>query len=102
LPNGRYCGHCGSTRTRDAAHAKLPYRGSDCRSHFSIKTDTLLEYTQLPLRKWVYAIHLHRTSPKGVSSMKWHRDIGVSQKTAKHRIRRIRKAFEPLRRPGRG
>ena len=80
----------------------MPYRCSDCRSHFSIKTGTLLEYTQLPLRKWVYAIHLHRTSLKGVSSMKLHRDIGVSQKTVWHMLRRIRNAFEPLRRPGRG
>ena len=80
----------------------MPYRCSDCRSHFSIKTGTLLEYTQLPLRKWVYAIYLHLTSLKGVSSMKLHRDIGVSQKTVWHMLRRIRNAFEPLRRPGRG
>ena len=93
-PNGRCCGHCGSTRTREASHAKMPYWCTDCRSYFSIKTGTLLEYTQLPLRKWVYAIHLHLTSLKGISSMKLHREIGVSQKTAWHMLQRIRKAFE--------
>ena len=72
----------------------MPYWCSDCRSYFSIKTGTLLEYTQLPLRKWVYAIYLHLTSLKGVSSMKLHRDIGVSQKTAWHMLQRIRKAWE--------
>ena len=72
----------------------MPYWCTDCRSYFSIKTGTLLEYTQLPLRKWVYAIYLHLTSLKGISSMKLHRDIGVSQKTAWHMLQRIRKAFD--------
>ena len=93
-PDGRCCGHCGSMRTINASHAKMPYWCTDCRSYFSIKTGTLLEYTQLPLRKWVYAIYLHLTSLKGVSSMKLHRDIGVSQKTAWHMLQRIRKAWE--------
>ncbi len=93
-PHGRVCGHCGSTHTREASHAKMPYWCSDCRSYFSIKTGTLLEYTQLPLRKWVYAIYLHLTNLKGISSMKLHRDIGVSQPTAWYMLQRIRKAFD--------
>ena len=92
--DGRCCGHCGSTRTVEASHAKMPYWCTDCRSYFSIKTGTLLEYTQLPLRKWAIAIYLHLTSLKGVSSMKLHRDIGVSQKTAWFMLQRIRKAFD--------
>ena len=63
-PHGRTCGHCGSANTGEASHAKMPYWCSDCRSYFSIKTGTLLEYTQLPLRKWVFAIYLHLTSPR--------------------------------------
>ena len=93
-PKGRCCGHCGSSRTVESSHAQMPYWCSDCRSYFSIKTGTLLEYTQLPLRKWVYAIYLHLTSLKGISSMKLHREIGVSQKTAWHMLQRIRKAFD--------
>ena len=34
------------------------------------------------------------TSLKGVSSMKLHRDPGISQKTARFMIHRIRKAWE--------
>ena len=37
-PNGRHCPRCGSTRTHEASHAKMPYRCSDCRSYFSAKT----------------------------------------------------------------
>ena len=93
-PDGRYCPQCGSTRTHDAGHNHMPYRCSDCRGYFSVKTGTVMGNSHLPLRKWVFAIYLHLTSLKGVSSMKLHRDIGVPQKTAWFMLQRIRKAWE--------
>ncbi len=93
-PNGRYCPKCGSVRTHDAGHNDMPYRCSDCRAYFSVKTGTVMGGSHLPLRKWVFAIYLHLTSLKGVSSMKLHRDIGVPQKTAWFILQRIRKAWE--------
>ena len=45
------------------------------------------------MRQWVFAIYLDMTSLKGVSSMKLHRDIGVSQKTAWFMLHRIREAW---------
>ena len=92
--DGRYCPRCGSTRTHEAGHNHMPYRCSDCRSYFSVKTGTVMGNSHLPLRKWVFAIYLHLTSLKGVSSMKLHRDIGVPQKTAWFMLQRIRKAWE--------
>ena len=93
-PSGRHCPKCGSLRTSEASHAKMPYWCGDCRSYFSVRTGTLLEGSRLPLRKWVWAIYLHLTSLKGVSSMKLHRDLDVSQKTAWYMLQRIRKAFD--------
>ena len=90
---GRYCPNCGSIRTHVAGHNHMPYRCSDCRAYFSIKTGTAMHDSRLPLRKWVFAIYLHLTSLKGVSSMKLHRDIGVSQKTAWYMLQRIRQAW---------
>ena len=92
--DGRYCPLCGSTRTHDAGHNDMPYRCSDCRKYFSVKTGTVMGNSHIPLRKWVFAIYLHLTSLKGVSSMKLHRDIGVPQKTAWFVLQRIRKAWE--------
>lgn len=92
---GRYCGHCGSGRTRPVKNEKpMPYWCTDCRSYFSVKTGTPMECSRLPLHKWVVAMYLMTTSLKGVSSMKLHRDLGVSQKTAWFMIHRIRKAWE--------
>ena len=93
-PTGeRYCPRCGSADTHEASHKKMPYRCRDCRSYFSVKTGTVMEGSPIPLRKWVYAIYLDVTSLKGVSSMKLHRDLGITQKAAWHMQQRIREAF---------
>ena len=92
-PEGRYCPKCGSFRTREASHAKMPYWCSDCRSYFSVKTGTAMQRSKIPLRKWAITIYLCLTSLKSVSSMKLQRDIGVSQPTAWFMLHRIREAW---------
>ena len=89
----RPCPRCGSCDTHEASHAKMPYRCRDCRKYFGVKTGTVMAGSPLPLRKWAYAIYLDVTSLKGVASMKLHRDIGVTQKTAWFMQQRIREAF---------
>lgn len=93
-PDGtRYCPNCGSADTHECSHDKMPYRCRDCRKYFSVKTGTVMAGSPLPLLKWVYAIYLDVTSLKGVSSMKLHRDLGITQKTAWFMQQRIREAF---------
>ena len=58
-----------------------------------MRIGTALERSKVPLRKWAIAIYLEMTSLKGVSSMKLHRDIGVTQKTAWFMLHRIREAW---------
>ena len=94
-PNGRCCGKCGSTRTRGASHKTMPYWCTDCRSYFSVKTGTPLASSNIPLRKWAIAIYLCLTSLKSVSSMKLHRDLKISQKSAWFMLHRIREAWMP-------
>ena len=92
-PNGRACGKCGSVRTSEASHAKMPYWCTDCRSYFSVKTGTVMQSSNLSLRKWLVAIYAMTTSLKGVSSMKLHRELGISQSSAWHLMHRIREAM---------
>ena len=90
----RCCGKCGSVRTREVPNAKpMPYWCTDCRSYFSVRTGTAIARSNVPLRKWAIAIYLCLTSLKSVSSMKLHRDIGVSQPTAWFMLHRIREAW---------
>ena len=93
-PDGRRaCPRCGSTNTHEASHVKMPYRCRDCRKYFSVKTGTVMAGSPIRLLKWLYAIYLDTISLKGASSMKLHRDIGVTQKTAWFMQQRIREAF---------
>ena len=92
-PNGRHCPHCGSTHTHEASHRYSPYRCTDCRGYFSVKTGGLMEGSKISLQKWALAIYLETSSLKGVSSMKLHRDIKVTQKTAWFMLHRIREAY---------
>ena len=94
-PAGRCCGKCGSTNTRPASHKTMPYWCTDCRSYFSVKTGTPLASSNIPLRKWAIAIYLCLTSLKSVSSMKLHRDLKISQKSAWFMLHRIREAWMP-------
>ena len=93
-PNGRVCPHCGSTDTHVASKTSgLPYYCSGCQKAFSVRVGTALHRSRVSLRKWVFAIYLEMTSLKGVSSMKLHRDIKVTQKTAWFMLHRIREAW---------
>ena len=90
----RCCGKCGSVNTREVPNAKpMPYWCPDCRSYFSVRTGTAIARSNVSLRKWAIAIYLCLTSLKSVSSMKLHRDLKVSQKTAWFMLHRIREAW---------
>ena len=96
-PDGtQYCPQCASIDTYECKHVKMPYRCRDCGKYFSVKTGTVMAGSPVPLLKWLYAIYLDTTSLKGVSSMKLHRDLGVTQKTAWFMQQRIREAFAAL------
>ena len=53
-----------------------------------------MQGTKLDYRIWAIAIYLCLTNLKGVSSMKLHRDLDITQKSAWHLAHRLRKAFE--------
>ena len=90
----RACGKCGAMNTKEVPNAKpMPYWCPDCRSYFSVRTGTALARSNVPLRKWAIAVYLCVTSLKSVSSMKLHRDLKVSQKTAWFMLHRLREAW---------
>ena len=93
-PNGVACPKCGSINVQERKSRKpQPFRCRDYRKDFSVKTDWIMHSSNVPLRKWAMACFLMSTSLKGVSGMKLHRDLGVSQKTAWHMLHRIREAW---------
>ncbi len=94
-PDGIACPQCASLNVKTRPTRKpAPFRCYDCRFDFSVKTRTVMEGSNLSLSKWALAIFLLTTNLKGVSSMKLHRDLGVTQKTAWHLAHRIRQAWQ--------
>ena len=94
-PNGeRCCTRCGGLDTYAVKNQKMPYRCRDCRRYFSAKMGTALEGSKVTYRQWAFAIYMCLTNLKGVSSMKLHRDLGVSQPTAWFMLHRIREAWD--------
>lgn len=90
----RPCPRCGDCDTHVIKSGKpMPYRCRGCKRYFSVRTGSVLECSRLPLRKWAYAMYLWMTSLKGVSSIKLHRDLGITQKSAWHLAHRLREAF---------
>ena len=53
-----------------------------------------MESSNLNFQVWAIVIYLMTTSLKGVSSMKLHRDLEITQKSAWHLAMRLRKALE--------
>ena len=94
-PTDIACPECGSVDVLVRANRKpQPFRCRDCTFYFSVKTYTVMHGSRVPLSKWALAAFIIATSLKGVSSMKLHRDIGVTQKTAWYLGHRIRLAWE--------
>ncbi len=93
-PNGLICPRCNSTEIAKIKSAKpQPYWCKGCGKYFSVKLGTIMESSRLPLRKWVVGLYLMTTSLKGVSSMKLHRDLGITQKSAWFMAQRIREGW---------
>lgn len=93
-PDGLRCVHCeGDNVAEQGNHPQMPFHCRDCRKFFSVKTNSFMHSSKVGYQKWVVAVYLITSSLKGVSSMKLHRDIGVTQRTAWHMAHRIREAW---------
>ena len=93
-PEGVTCPCCQSKNVQVRKTRKpQPYRCRDCRKDFSTKTGTLMEGSKLGFQVWITAIYLLSTNLKGISSMKLHRELEVTQKTAWYLAQRIRETW---------
>ncbi len=92
-PHGPVCPHCRSMRATRTTHPTMSLRCKDCRKFFSVRKGTVMESTKLGYQTWAIIVYMATTSLKGVSSMKIHRELGVTQKTAWFLISRIQRAY---------
>jgi transposase-like protein len=75
------CAHCGSENISQR-YADFRYYCNGCERRFSVTVGTMLEGTNLSLRKWLFAFALISDAKKGISALQLHRNLGVSYPTA--------------------
>ncbi len=103
-PKGPVCPHCGAPRQATKlqprkgvrTHARRGvYKCRACAKQFTVTIGTIFEDSRVPLRKWLFAIHLMCSSPKGISAreLMYRLKLG-SYRTAWFMARRIRWALE--------
>ena len=91
------CPRCGCKNVQiGTSHKIMPYRCRDreCKKFFSVRIGTVMQDTKLSYQIWAMAIYILNVGIKGVSSMKLHRDLDITQKTAWHLAHRIRKTWD--------
>lgn len=94
--DGRVCGRCGGSHTCEASHPTMPYWCSECRKYFSVKFGTVMERSKISYQHWAIATYQFATNVKGISSMKLHRDLGITQKSAWFMVHRLRESWRTL------
>lgn len=94
LGNGMTCPRCGPDNIQvKAKHKTMPHRCRKCRKFFSVRTGTVMQGSNLDYQTWAMAIYLMTTNLKSLSSMKMHRDLNITQKSAWHLAHRIRETY---------
>ena len=95
-PKGVRCVWCNNRSVKKYAQlvkGLSPYRCRACQRRFSVKTNSVMHRSHLPLSTWGLAIYAVTTGLKSVSSMKLHRDLGITQKSAWYMLHRIRESW---------
>ena len=95
-PDGIACHYCGSTNVQvGCKHKTMPFRcrEKECAKRFSVRTGTVMRSSKLGFHVWAIATYLMTTNLKGISSMKMHRELNITQKSAWHLAHRLRAAL---------
>ncbi len=84
------CTKCGSDNTVRIKTQSGRHHCNNCKTTFSVLSDTVFENTRLPLPKWFLIIGLMLNAKKGIAAAQLMRDAGVTYKTAWYTAMRVR------------
>jgi len=82
---GPHSPHYGSFSVQsNIEHRSQTHRRRACpdRPMFTVRVGTIMHQTHLNHREWAIGLYLYTSNIKGVSSMRLHRELGISQKSA--------------------
>jgi transposase-like protein len=95
-PDGPRCPDCLGDDAKNPYYIKTQKRWKcrTCRRQFSVKVETVMEDSPIPLQKWLPALWMLISCKNGISSWELHRSLGVSQKAAWFMLHRLRFALK--------
>ena len=93
--DGVYCPKCTSENVyRVKSGRPMSHRCRSCNRYFSVRVNSVFHETNIPLRKWLYAIYL---LPYGADwayrATQFSRQLGITQKSAWYMGHRIREGM---------
>lgn len=91
-PDGFICPRCGHEKAHLITTRGL-YQCASCRHQVSVIAGTLFHSTNLPLRKWFWAIYWVGSDKGGISALRLSKLLDVSWPTAHRMLRKLRIAM---------
>lgn len=93
------CPHCGDLdvyrmMSGEQRNRDYRWRCKGCKKMYTVRTDSVLEETRLPLRVWVFAIWKAASGKKGYSALQLSREMEITHKSALFVLRRLRHGME--------
>jgi len=73
-PDRVECPRCGHHITRPIKNRYTHYCAG-CKKQFSVRTGSIFEHSNIPLRKWIYAMYVFQNAHKGIYHQ-WSRKHG--------------------------
>src|ERR1700733_11757813 len=78
--NSPCCPRCGDTNvyrmmSGEQRNKDFRWRCKGCKQMYTVRTNTVLEETRLPLRVWIFAIWKAASSKKGYSALQLSREM---------------------------
>lgn len=80
-PGNIICPFCQNNKVYKGKNIKRPYKCKDCSARFSVKTDTIMEGSNISIKHWLYIMYVMYINEKKISSLELANKIGISQKT---------------------
>jgi len=87
------CTKCGSKNIVRLKKQQGRYHCNSCKTTFSVLSETIFEYSGLPLPKWFMVVGLMMNTKTGISAKEIQRNVGITYKTAWYSAMRVRCAM---------
>lgn len=90
------CPHCGSVAVykmmsrNGERNARFLWRCRDCKKQYTVRANSVLAESLLPLSKWCRAMWMASTAKNGVSALELSRTLQVNYRTALFVLHRLR------------